>query len=129
MGGRAPCPSRAGADPDEPGVASRDPEHWRNLCRWLIGTWGHQPDWTDADLARIACPALIARGEDDRRASGRQQERMVEAIPRARAFTLEGEGHYFLQDPAAVERLCRVIVDFLDRAERAGTGPDAVTGS
>ena len=108
------------ADPDEPGVAARDPEHWRRVCGWLIETWGRQPDWIGADLARIACPTLVARGGDDARASARQQDRMVEAIPRARAFTLEGEGHFFLQDPAAVGRLCRVLVDFLDHA---GTGP------
>jgi pimeloyl-ACP methyl ester carboxylesterase len=89
------------------------PGHWRTLCRWLIETWNRQPDWTDADLERVACPALVGRGQFDDRVVQQQIDRMAAAIPGARSFVVPGVGHYFHSTEPGRSALDRLLLGFL----------------
>jgi pimeloyl-ACP methyl ester carboxylesterase len=99
------------------------PGHWRTLCRWLIETWGRQPDWSDEDLARVSVPALVGRGQWDDRVVQSQVDRMVAAIPGARMFVVPGAGHYFHAAGGGREALDRILVDFLPPPDVAPEGP------
>ncbi len=103
------------ADAWDGGVA-RDAEYWQRLLRQVHETWERQPDWTEADLARVRCPALVGRGEDDERAVGSQIDRMAAAIPDARSFVVPGAGHYFHGSEAGRTALDRLLLGFLPPA-------------
>ncbi len=89
------------------------PGHWRQLCRWLMDTWARQPAWTEADLARVAVPTLIGRGQFDDRAVQVQIDRMVASIPGARGFAVPGVGHYFHASSGGRAALHRELLSFL----------------
>jgi pimeloyl-ACP methyl ester carboxylesterase len=89
------------------------PAHWRTLCRWLIETWNRQPAWTDEDLARVACPVLVGRGQFDERVVQPQIDRMAAAIPGARSFVVPGVGHYFHATEPGRSALDRILSGFL----------------
>ena len=89
------------------------PAHWRALCRWLIETWNRQPAWTDADLAAVACPTLIGRGQFDDRVVQSQVDRMAAAIPGARAFVVPGVGHFFHTIEPGRSAFDRLLAGFL----------------
>ncbi len=89
------------------------PAHWRRLCRWLIDTWGRQPDWSGRDLAAIAAPTLIGRGQFDDRVVQEQIERMAAAIAGARSFVVPGAGHYFHTIEPGRTLLKRELTGFL----------------
>ncbi|HET7677432.1 MAG TPA: alpha/beta hydrolase [Candidatus Limnocylindrales bacterium] len=109
-------------DPDRAERLSRlhgvvhGPAHWRRLCVWLMETWARQPDWSDADLARVRVPALIGRGELDDRVTQAQVDRMVAAIPGARGFVVPGAGHYFHTTSPGREALDAILRGFLPPA-------------
>jgi pimeloyl-ACP methyl ester carboxylesterase len=88
--------------------------HWRTLCRWVIETWGRQPDWTDADLAAVTAPSRIGRGQFDDRVVQSQIDRMVRAMPNARRFVVPGVGHYFHAARPGNEALGRVMLELFD---------------
>jgi pimeloyl-ACP methyl ester carboxylesterase len=89
------------------------PGHWRRLTRWLIDTWATQPDWREADLAGLAVPALIGRGQFDDFAVQSQIDRLVAAIPGARMFVVPGVGHYFHTSTGGRAALDELLTGFL----------------
>lgn len=91
------------------------PDHWRQLCRWLIETWDRQPDWRDDELAQVETPALIGRGAHDDRVVEQQIERMVEALPIARRFEIRGAGHFFHTTPGGAAALDAELRPFLSQ--------------
>jgi esterase len=93
--------------------SARDPEHRRSFDR---AAWAEKEEsglWSD--LARIACPTLVVRGERTRRFSRATQAKMVsDVIPRAEGLEIAGAGHNVMLDRP--QALAEAIADFLARA-------------
>ncbi len=62
--------------------------------------WASQPNWSDADLAKIKTPVLIVDGDHDEAIKREHTEYMAAAIPGAGLLILPNVSHFaFLQDP------------------------------
>lgn len=62
--------------------------------------WTSQPNWSDADLAKIKTPVLIVDGDHDEAIKREHTEYMAAAIPGAGLLILPNVSHFaFLQDP------------------------------
>lgn len=62
--------------------------------------WANQPNWSDADLARIKAQVLIVDGDHDEAIKREHTEYMAAAIPGAGLLILPNVSHFaFLQDP------------------------------
>jgi pimeloyl-ACP methyl ester carboxylesterase len=67
-------------------------------------------------LARLAVPALILWGAQDRFASPRMAERFQAEIPGSELAVLDQAGHFVWED--APERTAELLVEFLGRRVR-----------
>jgi len=64
--------------------------------------WSTQPNYTAADLARIATPTAIVDGDHDEAIKREHTEYLARVIPGARLIILPGLSHFaMLQDPKA----------------------------
>jgi pimeloyl-ACP methyl ester carboxylesterase len=69
-----------------------------------------------ADLAQIACPALVIHGEQDRIIDKRTSEDLHRALPSAELVLLRGVGHVpQIEAPRATTRLIEAFAGKLDR--------------
>lgn len=69
-----------------------------------------------AELARIACPALVIHGEQDRIIDKRTSEDLTLALPRAELIVMRGVGHVpQLEAPRPTARLIEAFATRLDR--------------
>ncbi len=74
--------------------------------------WATQPDWTKAQLSKIAVPTAIVIGDHDEAISRKHTDYMARVIPGAKLIILKDVGHFaMLQDP---EAYTKAILDFLD---------------
>ncbi|BBP79130.1 alpha/beta hydrolase [Pseudomonas gingeri NCPPB 3146 = LMG 5327] len=74
--------------------------------------WASQPNWTDADLAKIKTPVLIVDGDHDEAIKRENTEYMAATIPGAGLLILPNASHFaFLQDPALFNA---ALLHFLD---------------
>jgi len=63
--------------------------------------WATQPNYTGADLARIATPVAIVDGDHDEAIRREHTEYLARSIPGAKLIILPGVSHFaMLQDPA-----------------------------
>jgi len=68
-----------------------------------------------SDVARIACPALVIHGEQDRIIDKRTAEDLSRALPRAELIVMRGVGHVpQLEAPRATARLVERFARTLD---------------
>lgn len=96
------------------------PGYWKDLLRHIAANNLENPSWTESDLARIRCPALLIAGENDPFATAEQMAAMKRSIPGAEWLIVNNAGH-----PVHFE--CPEIVgprmlDFLDRHASDGDG-------
>ncbi|RMR03572.1 putative hydrolase, alpha/beta hydrolase fold family [Pseudomonas savastanoi pv. glycinea] len=62
--------------------------------------WTTQPSWSDADLAKIHSPVLIADGDHDEAIRRDHLEYVAATIPGAGLLILTKTSHFaFIQDP------------------------------
>lgn len=74
--------------------------------------WDTQPNYTAADLARIATPVAIVDGDHDEAIKREHTEYLARAIPGAKLIILKGVSHFaMLQDPAQFNA---AMLGFLD---------------
>lgn len=78
-----------------------DSSHYEVAMNKVIALWRDEPNWNEADLARIAAPVLVVAGEHD---VVRQDhtEAMARAIPHATLWIVPGASHSVLQEQPEV---------------------------
>jgi pimeloyl-ACP methyl ester carboxylesterase len=67
--------------------------YWKELMRQIVANNVANPSWTEADLGRIRCPALLIAGENDRFATLEQMVTMKRSIPNAEWLIVNNSGH------------------------------------
>jgi len=87
---------------------SKTPDQYDAFVEQMSRMWGSQPDWSDAELARITVPTAIVIGDHDEVVKRDHTEHMAQAIPGARLVVLERVGHFaMLQDRKGYTRAVR----------------------
>lgn len=90
--------ARAG---EEYAKLSPTPKDYDAFVEQISRMWASQPNWSDADLARIRSPVLIADGDHDEAIKREHTEHIASVIPGAGLLILPNASHFaFLQDPA-----------------------------
>ena len=81
---------------------SPTPDEYDAFLNQIGAMWASQPNWSDADLARIRTPVLIVDGEHDEAIRRDHTEMLAKVVPGAQLLILPGVSHFaMLQDPAA----------------------------
>ena len=83
--------------------------------RQIVANDASNPTWTEADLRRIAVPALLVAGEDDPFATLDQMVTMRREMPRAEWLIVNHAGHAVHAEHPEI--VLRRILDFLDRSD------------
>jgi pimeloyl-ACP methyl ester carboxylesterase len=71
----------------------KEPGWWKTLMRQIVENNTANPTWTEEDLRRISCPALLIAGENDPFATLDQMVTMKREIPNAEWLVLNDSGH------------------------------------
>jgi len=80
---------------------SPTPKEYEAFLNQIGAMWASQPNWTDADLARIRTPVLIVDGEHDEAIRRDHTEMLARVVPGAQLLILPGVSHFaMLQNPA-----------------------------
>lgn len=91
---------------------SATPKAYQALQQALRPMWRTQPDFTDAQLARITAPTLLVDGDHDEIVRREHLEHVASTIPGARLVIIPDASHFVLfQQPAAFNR---VVLGFLE---------------
>ncbi|MGY2285688.1 alpha/beta fold hydrolase [Pseudomonas gingeri] len=91
---------------------SPTPGEYDAFVEQISHMWASQPNWTDADLAKIKTPVLIVDGDHDEAIKRENTEYMAATIPSAGLLILPNASHFaFLQDPALFNA---ALLHFLD---------------
>ncbi|NWB27684.1 alpha/beta fold hydrolase [Pseudomonas gingeri] len=91
---------------------SPTPKEYDAFVEQISHMWASQPNWTDADLAKIKTPVLIVDGDHDEAIKRENTEYMAATIPGAGLLILPNASHFaFLQDPAFFNA---ALLHFLD---------------
>ncbi|MCE4054529.1 alpha/beta fold hydrolase [Pseudomonas sp. Au-Pse12] len=79
---------------------SPTPKEYPAFVEQIGHMWASQPNWSDADLARIKAPVLIVDGDHDEAIKREHTQYMAATIPGAGLLILPNVSHFaFLQDP------------------------------
>ncbi|WP_047337688.1 alpha/beta fold hydrolase [Pseudomonas protegens] len=79
---------------------SPTPKEYPAFVEQIGHMWASQPNWSDADLAKIKTPVLIVDGDHDEAIKREHTQYMAQAIPGAGLLILPNVSHFaFLQDP------------------------------
>ena len=90
---------------------SETPDQYDAFVEQISHMWASQPNWTDAELAKITVPTAIVLGDHDEAIKRDQTEHMAQVIPGAKLIILKDASHFaMLQDPAGYTKAVR---DFL----------------
>ncbi len=90
-----------------------EPGAWKDLMRQIVANNMANPTWTEEDLRRISCPALLVAGENDPFATLEQMTTMKREISGAEWLIVNASGHpVHFEHPEIVGPR---ILDFLDR--------------
>ncbi|MGD9512199.1 MAG: alpha/beta fold hydrolase, partial [Geminicoccaceae bacterium] len=80
---------------------SPTPDQYEAFLNQIGAMWASQPNWTEADLARIRTPVLIVDGEHDEAIRHDHTEELAREVPGAQLLFLPGVSHFaMLQNPA-----------------------------
>lgn len=90
---------------------SETPDQYDAFVEQISHMWASQPNWTDAELAKITVPTAIVLGDHDEAIKRDHTEHMAQVIPGAKLIILKDASHFaMLQDPAGYTKAVR---DFL----------------
>lgn len=90
---------------------SRTPDQFDAFVEQIGQMWASQPNWSDAELAKITVPTAIVLGDHDEAITRAHTEHMAQVIPGARLVILPDASHFaMLQDPKGYTKAVR---DFL----------------
>jgi pimeloyl-ACP methyl ester carboxylesterase len=92
---------------------SRTPDQYDAFVQQISNMWATQPNWSDADLAKITVPTAIVLGDHDEAIKRDHTDHMAKAIPGAQEIILKDASHFaMLQDPKGYTKAVR---DFLSQ--------------
>jgi pimeloyl-ACP methyl ester carboxylesterase len=89
---RMPTPAEFAEMEEEYRRIAPDPDHWEAFSRRMVGVVSTAPGWSDADMRRIAAPALLVIGDTDFIRIEHAAE-MLELIPDAQLAVLPATRH------------------------------------
>ena len=92
---------------------SSTPKQYDAFVEQISQMWASEPHWTDAQLATITAPTIIADGDHDEAIFRAHTEHIAAAIHGAGLLILPNASHFaFLQDP---ELFDAALLDFLNK--------------
>jgi pimeloyl-ACP methyl ester carboxylesterase len=74
-----------------------DSSHYEEAMNKVIALWREEPNWNEADLARITAPVLVVAGEHDV-VRPDHTEALARAIPHSTLWIVPGASHSVLQE-------------------------------
>ncbi len=90
---------------------SKTPGEFDAFVEQIGQMWASQPNWSDAELAKITVPTAIVLGDHDEAITRAHTEHMAQVIPGATLVILPDTSHFaMLQDPKGYNKAVR---DFL----------------
>jgi pimeloyl-ACP methyl ester carboxylesterase len=91
---------------------SKTPGEFDAFVEQISHMWASQPNWSDAELAKIAVPTAIVLGDHDEAITRAHTEHMAQVIPGAKLVILKDASHFaMLQDPAGYTKAVRDFID------------------
>jgi pimeloyl-ACP methyl ester carboxylesterase len=91
---------------------SPTPAEYDAFVQQISAMWASQPNWSDADLQRIATPTQIVLGDHDEAVDRKHTEYLAAQIPNAKLILLKDVSHFaMLQDPAGYTAAIRAFFD------------------
>jgi len=94
------------------------PDHWRALRKRIAASWVSDLSLTDAALAKITIPTLVACGDQDPIEPVEVAVGLARALPAGELLVLPGAGHFLARERPA--ELIAVLTGFFDRRLPAG---------
>ena len=83
----------------------RRPGEYQAFLTQISHMWASEPNWTDAQLATIKAPVIVADGDHDEAILRTHTEYIAATIPGAGLLILPNTSHFaFLQDPGLFQR-------------------------
>ncbi len=90
---------------------SPTPGEFEAFVAQISEMWMSQPNWPDADVAKIAVPTTIVVGEHDEAIRRAHTEKIAALIPGAKLVILPGVSHFaMLQDPVGYDAAIRAAM-------------------
>jgi pimeloyl-ACP methyl ester carboxylesterase len=90
---------------------SPTPDQFDAFVEQISQMWASQPNWSDAELAKITVPTAIVLGDHDEAITRAHTDHMAQVIPGAKLAILPDASHFaMLQDPKGYDQAVR---DFL----------------
>ena len=87
---------------------SPTPNEYDAFVNQISQMWATQPNWTAAELGKIAVPVTLAIGDHDEAVKLEHTEMMAKDIPGAKLVILEDASHFaMLQDPKGYDAMIR----------------------
>jgi pimeloyl-ACP methyl ester carboxylesterase len=91
---------------------SPTPDQFDGFVAQISEMWASQPNWADADVAKIAVPVTIAVGEYDEAILRAHTDHMASIIPGAELVIMPQVSHFaMLQDPVGYNAALRAAID------------------
>ena len=91
---------------------SPTPDQYDAFVTQISNMWATQPNWTDAEVATIKVPTVIAAGDHDQAILRAHTEKIASLIPGAKLVILPQTSHFaMMQDPAGYTAAVRALID------------------
>jgi pimeloyl-ACP methyl ester carboxylesterase len=91
---------------------SPTPDQFDAFVAQISEMWATQPNWADADVAKIAVPTAIVLGDHDEAITRVHTDRMTAVIPGSQLVILPGVSHFaMLQAPDEYTAAVRAFID------------------
>lgn len=90
---------------------SPTPDQYDAFVDQIGAMWASQPNWADADLAKITVPTTVVLGDHDEAIDRGHTEYIARTIPHAKLVILPNASHFaMLQDPAGYTTAIRAFL-------------------
>jgi pimeloyl-ACP methyl ester carboxylesterase len=91
---------------------SPTPDQYDAFVTQISAMWASQPNWTDAEVAAIKVPTVIAAGDHDQAILRAHTEKIARLIPGAKLVILPDTSHFaMMQAPADYTAAVRTLID------------------
>ncbi len=96
----------------EYGKLSPTPDQYDAFVTQISAMWATQPNWTDAEVAAIKVPTVVAAGDHDQAILRAHTEKIASLIPGAKLVILPATSHFaMLQAPKEYTAAVRALID------------------
>jgi pimeloyl-ACP methyl ester carboxylesterase len=90
---------------------SKTPGEFDAFVEQIGQMWASQPNWSDAELAKITVPTEVVLGDHDEAITRAHTEHIAQVIPGAKLVILKDASHFaMLQDPAGYTKAVRAFI-------------------